>query len=255
MVKDTHTVVTRDEKINKDFEHVKTDNVDLKEKLRELQLINTRMSNIIEICEINSHQNEKWIIGLNKLYANFEKMIQFERDNLKEVESSCKQVSELQKEFSQECRLLDYRKQEYASYIDSTLENQKYISSQIKNTDLFIQSRLMLEQMKHEKLARESMLKTVTERKRIDQKKRQKELEEEAQSLQEQFKKCEEIFLAGGSSPENFENSPQFKELMGNLDTKKNLDQAIYENELNIKDLKKKISNLKEDKDVFCELM
>ena len=58
--------LTKEERLEKEFDEIRMDNQRLKEKLEELIVIKDRMSHIIEICEINSHQNEKWIIvGFN----------------------------------------------------------------------------------------------------------------------------------------------------------------------------------------------
>ena len=54
--------LSKEEMLHQDYEEVCFDNERLRMKLDELTDIKDRMSNIIEICEINSHQNEKWII-------------------------------------------------------------------------------------------------------------------------------------------------------------------------------------------------
>jgi hypothetical protein len=54
--------LVHEEELNKEFNDLLSKNLQMKEKLEELTLVKERMANIIEICEINSHQNEKWII-------------------------------------------------------------------------------------------------------------------------------------------------------------------------------------------------
>lgn len=57
---------THEEKLQDEYTSLSEENEKLRQKLEELIIIKERMSNIIEICEINSHQNEKWlIVGLN----------------------------------------------------------------------------------------------------------------------------------------------------------------------------------------------
>lgn len=48
-------------KLNEDYAQLCSDNQLMKNKLEELAVIKERMSHIIEICEINHHQNERWI--------------------------------------------------------------------------------------------------------------------------------------------------------------------------------------------------
>lgn len=61
-IKEGQTGLTHEEKLNEEYNELLTQNVSMRTKLEELSLIKERMANILEICEINSHQNEKWII-------------------------------------------------------------------------------------------------------------------------------------------------------------------------------------------------
>lgn len=54
--------LTHEENMTREYNELLSQNLNMKSKLEELTLIKERMANIIEICEINSHQNEKWII-------------------------------------------------------------------------------------------------------------------------------------------------------------------------------------------------
>ena len=54
--------LSHEEKLKTEYSDLLAQNLQMRDKLKELTLIKERMSNIIEICEINSHQNEKWII-------------------------------------------------------------------------------------------------------------------------------------------------------------------------------------------------
>jgi hypothetical protein len=54
--------LTHEQKLQLEYDDIADENKKLREKLEELILIKERMSNIIEICEINSHQNERWLI-------------------------------------------------------------------------------------------------------------------------------------------------------------------------------------------------
>jgi len=72
--------------------------------------------------------------GLNKLISTYERMTEQERLTLKNTELSCKEVADLKEEFRSEFIELDKRRREYAQYIDSSMESQKNISSQIRNS-------------------------------------------------------------------------------------------------------------------------
>jgi hypothetical protein len=54
--------VSKEDILNKEYDTLKTENIGMKQKLDELTIIKNRMANIIDICELNSHENEKWII-------------------------------------------------------------------------------------------------------------------------------------------------------------------------------------------------
>lgn len=115
----------------------------MKQKLAELTEIKERMANIIEICEINSHQNEKWIIGLNKLYTNYEKMIQLEDTRLKEIKKNLVVIEKVREQFVTEFLTLKEQKIVYAEHVESHLMTQSAISDQIaKSSSLPDSSRL-----------------------------------------------------------------------------------------------------------------
>lgn len=191
------------------------------------------------------------------MFKNFEKMTYFEDSELKETRKSNKDVENLTSQFIEEFRQLDINKREFASYIDSTIENQKYMSSQIRNTDCLIQSKLMLEQRKYEEMVRK--LKEQENREKIKQSKqnRRRQLNAELTILQQKYTRFKNVFDMDEQDDidlETFDETPQFKKFLGNLDIKKTLDQAIFENNIRMKDVKRRIKDMETEKKVSCPL-
>jgi hypothetical protein len=177
-------------------------------------------------------------------------MILLEVSNLKNTRKACIDIEKVKEEYITEFINLIERKKDYADYIDSTLENQKIISSQIKNTDWLIQSKLLLEQKKNEKLAAaEKAIKDQQEKELADKKKKE-ELSGQIDKLMVQYNKVQNVFATEGTSLENFEDSPSFKRLIDDLDRKKDLEQALFENKITVEDLQSQIRVLKAQKEV-----
>ena len=178
-------------------------------------------------------------------------MIVLELTNLKSTRKACVDFEKIKDEYIQEFISLYERKKEYADYIDNTLENQKIISSQIKNTDWLIQSKLLLEQKKNEKQsAAEKEIKD-QQHKELADKKRKEVLKAQIDELMVEYNKVQNVFAAEGTSLENFEESGSFKRLVDDLDRKKDLEQSLFENKLVLEDVKNRIKNLKSQKEVF----
>ena len=84
-------------------------------------------------------------------------MIQFEIQENKHTLKSTQEVLALKEEFASEYRELVNQKSDFAEYIDSTLMNKNYISSQIKNTDMLITSKLCFDQVRHENFVKQTV--------------------------------------------------------------------------------------------------
>jgi hypothetical protein len=243
--------VSQDVILNNEYEKLKVENLKMKGSLDELSAIKERMSNIIEICEINSHQNEKWIIGLNKLLSNFDKMIHIENQNIVNGHKACKEMERVKEEFIGEFLTMAKKKKDYADYINSSLEAQKIISSQIKNTDYLIQSTLLLEQQKFEQKAKEERNLEDEQLKQYALDQRKKHLNDELSKLQKNYDNFKATMLTEGNTLENFERSKAFKKLLNDLDQKKDLERAIYENKLQIQMLQEKVETLLTQKETL----
>lgn len=177
-------------------------------------------------------------------------MISLEITNLKKTRKACQDIEKVKEEYITEFISLIERKKDYADYIDSTLENQKIISSQIKNTDWLIQSKLLLEQKKNEKIAAEEKEIKELHQKELADRKRMEELTTQIDKLMIQYHKVQKVFASEGTDLEHFEESPSFKRLVDDLDRKKDLEQAIFENKMTLEDLHGQIRYLKTQKEV-----
>ena len=173
-----------------------------------------------------------------------------EEENLKTTKKACTEIEKIKDDFVQEFISLVERKKEYADYIDSSLENQKIISSQIKNTDWLIQSKLLLEQKKNERVSAEEQAQKEMIEKVQEGRKRKEKLNSEFNELMVQYKKVEKVLAQEGTSLESFEESPSFKRLIDDLDRQKDLEQAIFENKIAVSDLQSRIRILNSQKEV-----
>jgi hypothetical protein len=113
-----------------------------------------------------------------------------------------------------------------------------------------IHSKLLLEQQKNEQIAKMTLAISEKQKKKLFNEKRKKELEAEIEELRATKQRFNVIFLANGKDENTFEQSTQFKALLDNLDTKKDLERGLYENEMKIRDLESKLSVLAEEKKV-----
>ena len=179
-------------------------------------------------------------------------MIEFEKHERDSAIREKKEIEQLREEFRSEyMQMLDH-KSSIKEYIDSTLMNQKYITSQIKHTDMLIQSRLFMDQRKQAQLQKDSHLKRTEVFNRETREKRKKELEKETQQQKVEFERFKEIFLLNDGDLNRFDEAQEFKELTGALDTKKNLEQSNYEKAATAERLKLKVKQLNEEKDVVA---
>ena len=107
-----------------------------------------------------------------------------------------------------------------------------------------------MEQTKNEKLAAaEKAIKDQQEKELADKKKKE-ELSGQIDKLMVQYNKVQNVFATEGTSLENFEDSPSFKRLIDDLDRKKDLEQALFENKITVEDLQSQIRVLKAQKEV-----
>jgi hypothetical protein len=109
---------------------------------------------------------------------------------------------------------------------------------------------LLLEQQKNEQIAKMTQAITEKQKKKLFNEKRKKELEAEIEELRATKQRFNVIFLANNKDENTFEQSSQFKALLDNLDTKKDLERGLYENESKIRDLESKLWVLAEEKKV-----
>lgn len=101
-----------------------------------------RLRNIIEVCEINSCDNEKWIRSLNTLINNFDQMIEQEKQEKEEVLKKIIELEKLQKDYVSAFNVNMKRKYGYVDHIKTAIEHQKLIQDIVKNTDNEIQTKL-----------------------------------------------------------------------------------------------------------------
>lgn len=177
-------------------------------------------------------------------------MIALENLHLKKTKKDCADLERVKEEYVSEFISLIERKKEYAEYIDSTLENQKIISSQIQNTDWLIQSKLLLEQKKNERFAATEKAIMDRQQKELADNKRKQELSVQISKLMHEYNKVQAVFAAEGTDLEHFEDSPSFRRLIDDLDRKKDLEQALFANRITKEDLESQIKHLKAQKNV-----
>lgn len=79
---------------------------------------------------------------MNKLHSNYEKMIEMETQNLKQSKRQMAEIETVKQQFIEEFLELMQKKKSYADYIDQSLEGQKIISSQIKNSKSMVNPQL-----------------------------------------------------------------------------------------------------------------
>jgi hypothetical protein len=181
-------------------------------------------------------------------------MIKFEDNTLKKTNEACFEVENLKEEFVQEHQTLEQNRMDYASYIDSTIQNQRYMSSQIRNTDYLIQSKLQLEQRKYETIVNKAKIEVEREERKKTDMERRRKIAEELLEYQYKYQLFRETFKLDDKDKvdiDKFDDTHQFKQFLGNLEIKKTLTQELLENQIRLKELKKKLVILGTEKKVL----
>lgn len=112
-----------------------------------------------------------------------------------------------------------------------------------------IQSKLLLEQQRYEKAAKEEVEIEKAQKKHIENEKKKSSLEKELDKHRGDYEKIKSTMLKDGVTKNNYEQSKGFKTMLDELDRKKDLEQIIFENKLKIKDLEVKIQHLISEKE------
>ena len=157
-------------------------------------------------------------------------------------------MNKVREEFIQEFTKLAIKKHTYAEYIDQSLESQKILSSQVKNTDWLIHSKLLLQQQRYERAAKEEYDLENSQHQLLSLHKKKSRLDQELATLRNDFSKVKETMLTGGVTISTLEQSKGFMVMLDELNRKKDLEQLIFENKLKFKDLEEKIQRLVSEK-------
>lgn len=191
--------------------------------------------------------------GLKKLFRNFDKMIKFEKNNLRRNNQERNDVEELKEEFIREHNILKQNRENYASYIDSVIENQRYMSSQIQNTDYLIMSKLQLEQRKYESIVTKAKTQAEREERKREEMDRRMKVSAELLEYKRKYQQLKDVFSLEENDNfdiEKIESTPQFKQFLAHLNIRKTLNQEIIENDIRVKDLRRRVNDLDIEKKV-----
>lgn len=120
--------------MQQDLSSLNARNIELEKKLHVVERRKQRMRNILEILDINSSQNEKWIRDLNRLIANYEKMIRYERIDLRRERKEISDLTQLKADYILEFNTNASKQLDFVKHVQKSLGYQKELTMMIRNS-------------------------------------------------------------------------------------------------------------------------
>lgn len=245
-------------KYDEEFDHWMCKNKGITKKLKAIMDQKHRLKNIIEVCELNSYDNERWIRSLNTLTDNFDKMINQEGKDKSEIISKIEELEALEKDYVDAFNINIKNKYGFVDHMKHSLENQKFINDMVKNTDHVIKDQMTL-QMKNDLHMKElNVAKNEQTRQKFYKERRKLILKEELNHYRELVTKYKVILESGntrldesvtdfGKLEEKYNENQKFKDMMQNLEGKLDLEKEIYLLNNKIDGYKEKLSIVEDE--------
>ena len=218
----------------------------LTQKVKKLRIFRDRMVRITELCEINQIQNERFIRSLNFYQNNLNKAIE---DQKAEINST--EIKERKIEAKIHALVEDYntRIREHSSLlkeIEGELERKKYIDEHISSTDMLIQKSVILKKKDINnrminQLDKEKMESELRATEKITRK-----MNDELDDVKEQYQRVR-ILFEPGEEGEPWTEKAKMKEVVLQLERKKDLERYSIEKKMELRNIKKSNSKLKEN--------
>lgn len=222
-------------------------NRDLKEEqLNQITKQKIRMKKIIEICDINNNENEKYINSLDELKSKYFKMYEFQKKELIEKKQKIFEVQNIitnyVKKFNDNIehnyKLIDRLKENFS--------NKKQIESLYESTEHVTKSKIKEYIKEKKKIYNEKTYKQKKIQDKIDNEKKIKVVNNELNKYKAIDEDYNMIFDYDKNEYNNYMHNPKFIKLIENLDLKKDYEyKLIEENDKNEKLKKKKEEILK----------
>jgi hypothetical protein len=202
-----------------------------------------RHERIIDICELNSIQNEQWIRGLNFYLSNMRKMIKKEKSEISVLEKDIETLTGMNEDFVRSHNSNVDSHSLVIQSIKSHLDRQVRIDAQIGNTNTLIFKSIEIKRNKHyESLAKDREREELEARQIFEQKKR-KHVEHELALVSKKFEQVKDIFEKCPTTNVDWEQKTEFTVMLSNLETLRDLER--YSVELDIKGADLRESNAK----------
>lgn len=202
-----------------------------------------RHERIIDICELNSIQNEQWIRGLNFYLSNMRKMIKKEKFEISVLEKDIETLTGMNEDFVRSHNSNVDSHSLVIQSIKSHLDRQVRIDAQIGNTNELIFKSIEIKRNKHyESLAKDREREELEARQIFEHKKR-KQVEHELGLVSKKFEQVKDIFEKCPTTNVDWEQKTEFTVMLSNLETLRDLER--YSVELDIKGADLRESNAK----------
>ena len=204
-----------------------------------------RTIRIIEICELNSIQNEEWIRNLQFYLTNMRKAIKFLKEEIGSATSDTEQYTKLCEQFIKSYNQGVKNHMRLLKNIERSITNQRHVDTSIKNTnDMIYNSVLAKQKADEEKVQREQ--KKLQQNKNIALiEKKKAQVSHELDERKQDFEALQEIFQNCKVTGASWEKKPRFAKLLESLEKKEDL--ARYEIDVmsRVGELKQKLDRLR----------
>lgn len=202
-----------------------------------------RHERIIDICELNSIQNEQWIRGLNFYLSNLRKMIKKEKSEISVLEKDIETLTGMNEDFVRSHNSNVDSHSLVIQSIKSHLDRQVRIDAQIGNTNTLIFKSIEIKRNKHYESLAKDREREEAEARQIFEHKKRKQVEHELALVSKKFEQVKDIFEKCPTTDVDWAQKSEFLTMLGNLEKLRDLDR--YSVELDIKKLDLTESNAK----------
>ena len=126
---------TKAEMYQMEYHHLVMDNQNMSKDLFLIYKKKQRLQYILEICENDMHQGEKWVSFMKILISNYDKMIDFERQKVAKDKKDIETIEKLNEEYAEQFTENITKEYEYIAHLKLSIDNQKELSTLIHSSN------------------------------------------------------------------------------------------------------------------------
>lgn len=216
----------------------------LEENFEALKNQETRLNQIIEICNVNKNQNDEWLRQLGYYSENLNKCIDEKRIQAKDVDREASLADANFSKLKDRFKTSEAHSQELLTTLDKIQTENHAIHSQFLVTENLIKKTFEKTKRRLEDRAEDRLKQLEENNKERAISAKNKQIQKELNHKKETLQKYSQIF-EDGPEGESWTEKPEMKALLDNLAEKKELEKELMQLGFELKEKKMKNSELK----------